>query len=252
VRLRISSYVQLRTSTTYTQRPRIQRELQAVAQKERYSVYLLYWYKSTNTDAEGKPQRPRTARAASSVAYCKRSSCDYCLTASTYPASAYSCVCLCQRGPLSRGVRARAASSSCDYISSVLIQLYMSVTERTTFERGASAISEARSKRCWIRLARKSAAWPTSATRSAQRFCSGQYLYFCTSKASGMADLRDALHAQRFCWGTQVTCFTSTKVQMLTPEGCVPGSKQHTADGVEDKRQQRLGLLALLVQKYKY
>jgi hypothetical protein len=43
--------------------------------------------------------------------------------------SSYSC--LCQRGPLSRGVRAQAASSSCDYISSVLIQLYLCVKEAT-------------------------------------------------------------------------------------------------------------------------
>jgi hypothetical protein len=65
--------------------------------------------------------------------------------------------------------------------------------------------------------------------------------------------------------GTQFTCFTSTKVQILTPEElegsskvvifamAVRGSKEGAVCAMEElSRQVLLSLLALLVQKYKY
>jgi hypothetical protein len=54
--------------------------------------------------------------------------------------------------------------------------------------------------------------------------------------------------------GTQFTCFTSTKVQILTPEALpvrtIPAHVLECRSGTQ--APQVLSLLALLVQKYKY
>ena len=69
------------------------------------------------------------------------------------------------------------------------------------------------------------------------------------SKAHCVLDKMLALFArvaQDISTGTQFTCFTSTKVQILTPEELL----QH--EEAVDFERQVLSLLALLVQKCKY
>jgi hypothetical protein len=96
------------------------------------------------------------------------------------------------------------------------------------------------------------------------------YAYFCTSKASKLSTCHvhvgvdvppNTAAAQSDLQGTQFTCFTGTKVQILTLMRLLQDALYRflthrldcpAAPHFCDSRDEVLSLLALLVQKYKH